>query len=1097
MIPSLPRVLRLIGLTALIALGVPFRGLCAEAAHKPVKALILVGPDWRKFKVDPVLAGKFAAQGITFDSRNITEPLDAASLRSYPVVIVADWTGPVLGNNLRKFMEEYLTSSKNMALLVDYVAKGGGLFWIPDGSGVSGARGTNECLRPFGMGMEALQVRDDAHAFVTPRSDALPDEYGWTTEITPHPVTEGVSCIFYSMTQFRWDDLYSTPVLTFTDPAWQQVVKAMDTSVGAKGFDYTKWEPHTKQPAIAAVRDFQAGRMAVFAPNFLYTLYRPYDDPRHGSILEAHTGKIDGVVVEKGDGTRKSDGLVLMENIIKWLAENSVAKGIGAGEPAITGGLKPVPAPDWLYSWNKHNGTKWYKVLVGARSSFSDGQGTISDYAKAAKAAGIDMLVMTETFEKFDPARWQEFQDACANASDASLKVVWGLDIGDTYGARYILMNSPVFPAASMLTPDGKTLVKDQYLCLGFPNGTTILNRTTSSPIVNQMQKDFQGMSLYTYRNGKLVDNGLPNYEWQLFRLSNPLPFVVHETYSPKDLAAEAATGHQLYVSADSPDGLAFYLGMHGLAHFWESPLHMQVSDGPIISRFEGGGTASISIDDDAPITDVRLMENYNLYRRWTPNATAFNVDQVKLPDGHVNWAWLVATDAKGRTVVSPGIIFGRQIVHTWRCGDRQNWWCFPNIYTGTDLTQFSIKVPAFGASEGMDIFPEVRGDLRGDDMATILDFNYASPAVYIQDASLDERYFRAIFEDVAYDAKPAAGTIRSRVYEATARYFRFFIDQLPAGGKNDEMPDLKQVSITAREPLEPAGDIFPVFTTLDTKHAQVAGDMTYSYVNPRTGKTVIGRLTSGTLDLPPGGRVGGFIALSDGIRVGANRQVGFVPPAQSNGSLPVGTNWKASFITVAPDAVDKWRALMGLSGPTPYALAISKGSLRTLAYVADCAATDNLLVGAVTTALPKEFFRGLNAGLVDNNKEALGRPLDEYKLPIFLDGVNYNWPAFVWRKNGTFEPFDVFEGKGRLRLDVTAPGPFVIGNVITASDPNLRIGLLKWTAVTCDIEVNNASAKPVKAHIQTAAEITDRCRAQWDIDLAPGSSAILHRAKM
>jgi hypothetical protein len=1088
--------------TTLIALSLAMPDLIPgdEPAPKPIKGLLLIGSGLNggKFQIDPVLAGKLAAKGISFDAQSINEPLDAATLHHYPVVMIAGWSGSRLSAFVpRRFMEEYLTAKANVGVIKDYVEKGGGLFIIPQGDGVPGSRTSTEFYSLFGAGQDATQVRDDQHAFVTTYPDHGPDEYAWTTEVIPHPVTKGVSRIYYPTTQFRWDDMYSTPVLTFSDPAWKPVVKGMDTSVGAKGFDYTTWRPESKQPTLAAVRDFSAGRIAFFAPNYYYLLSKPYDDPKNGWFFEAHTGKIGGVVVEKGDGTHPSDGLTLMTNMIRWLADNALAKGFEPGtETMAPTEAKPVPAPDWIYSWNPSNGSKWFKVLVGARSKFSDGEGTIEDYAKAAKAAGIDVLVMTETFEKFDVTKWAAYREACQKASDDTIKVIAGIDIEDTYQARYIIMNSPICPWPGILSTDGKMLAKDQYLCLGFPEGTTILHRPSNSALLNELQKDFQGVSIYTYKNGKLEDNGLPAYEWQVFALSNPLPFVVHETYSPQDLAMEASTGHQLYVSADNLGDANLYLAQQGLTHFWEAPLHLQVSSGPIITRLEN--SAALTIEDDVPITDVRLMENYNLYRHWTPNATKFSVDQIKLPDGHVNWVYLVATDAKGRTVVSPGMNFGKQIVHTWRCGDRQNWWCFPNIYTGTEANQFMIQVPAFGTEEGHDLFPEVHGPLRGDNMTSILQFVYEGPAVYIQDVDLDERYYRALHEDVAYDAKPVAGAVRSRVYAAKIRYLDFYLEPHTgaAGTKSDYLPYLKDVTIETRRPLDPVGEIFPVFTRLDAKHAQVAGDMSYSYLDPKTGSETTGKLTAGTLDLPAGGHVGGLIALTGGIRVGADGKVGFASPEQTNGALPTGTKWNAAFVTVDPAQVDKWRALFGLTATTPYKVTVSKGTLKSLAYVATCLSDSYLLSGNVDTALPKEFLDGLFAGEVDRNNEAKGRALDEYKLPVSVNGLQYNWPAFLWRDDGTFEPVDVFEGNGWARLDVTTAGAFHIGNVVLADDLHLKIGLLKWTPDLCTVEVNNPTDKPIKTRVFTTDALTTRLKAEWDVDLAPGTSTILTKTK-
>jgi hypothetical protein len=130
----------------------------------------------------------------------------------------------------------------------------------------------------------------------------------------------------------------------------------------------------------------------------------------------------------------------------------------------------------------------------------------------------------------------------------------------------------------------------------------------------------------------------------------------------------------------------------------------------------------------------------------------------------------------------------------------------------------------------------------------------------------------------------------------------------------------------------------------------------------------------------------------------------------------------------------------------------------------------------------------------VNLSKEARGRPLDEYKLPLSIKGLNYNWPAFLWRGEGKMEPVDVFEGRARARLDVTKPGDFQVGNVIQASDPNVRIGLLKWTADQCEVEAHNPTNKPVNVQIWTLEAVPKRFQCRWEMDIPAGTSVILRQ---
>jgi len=1094
---------------ALQALSLPThaeeKAVASESKSQAVNVLVLSA--WR-LEIDPEVAKQFGAQDIHFVVRKISDPLSAEMLRQFNVVLIADWEGPRTSHFFpRNGPQNYLTMLRNLELIDQFVKAGGGFFFTPSNGSEMAAHALTQFLAPYGAAVQSAQVRDDKHAYsnLKPEDRSEFFDYSWTTNVADHPATQGVKTVFYPTPQLRWDDMYSTPVMKLEDKAWKTLVRAMPSSVAAKAVDYYNWLPQGgTKPPLVAVRDVGKGRMALFAVNPFYTLWKPYDRPKDGWIWESHTGKIDGVVLEKGDGEKKSDVKPLLIGLLRWLADTGRDKGMGGYTAETFAALPvpdPVPPPDWLYTWKPDDGNQWFKVMVGARSDFSDGKGTVAEYAEAAKKAGVSVLYMTETFEKFDSARWEEFREACRKASDDKIKVVAGLDLPDLSGNRYLLLGSPVFPAANLLSEDGKAIAKPQYLCLCFPMGITVQHRPGSSTVPHELHKHFQGVGVYTYKDGELIDNGFPAYEWQTFRFSNPLPFVVHEMYSPEALDKEASTGHQMLVSADKLDSLMWYLGEHGISHFWESPVRIQITAGPRITALGGARTSqpgeesvkdalSFKIESDEPIKEVRLMENFGVYRRWTPNEKTFEVTNVKLPEEHVNWIQIVATDAKGNTVVSPGVLFGRQIAHTWRCADRQNWWNFPNIYTGTDLSQLNIEIPTFGTQEGFGLFPNRKGPLRGENTAALLDFSYASPAVYIQDVALGNRYPMATFDDAAFDAKPANQTAPGRIYDGRIRYHQYFLSDSKTEGKNDYLPHMLETELSLKRPLDVTGEIFPILTNLDLKHIQVRGDMSYAYVDPATGQEVTGKLENGYLDLPKGGRVGGFIALSDGLRVGANGRVGFTPPMDVAGPLPRGTTWKAKFVAVDPEKADVWRRLMGVKGELPYTLSLKQGKLESLNYVAEYKAENRGIRGSVDKVLDPALLKGLYGGKVNKDGEAKGAEVTEYGLPVYVEGVNYNWPAALIRE-GEMKQVDVFEGKARARLDVTKTGDFYIGNTIVAGDPALKIGLLRWKADGITLEVNNPTNKPIKTRVETLP-VNGLLQHAWEVTIPAGSSQIL-----
>ncbi|HEY3397646.1 MAG TPA: hypothetical protein VGM19_08310, partial [Armatimonadota bacterium] len=957
----------------------------------------------------------------------------------------------------------YFTAKENVARLLAYVQGGGALYLGVPVAGLTDALGVQN---------RELAVRDDANMWTeTVAGNGLKTEYARTTAITPHEVTRGVTGISYPIQQGRWDDMYATPAFTWS-PEWVPLVSSMKTGTVSRGYFGVKWEVIDKLPSpLLAVRPFGEGRAAFVALNPFYTFLNPYDPPSVSGISEFFVGRLDGVFMEKGDGKIPSQGRVLLANTLRWLAASSRAHGFGgytANGYAKLQAPPPGVVPNWIgqngnMGWSENRGGTWRQVLIGARTAYSDGAGTVAEYAAAARKQGLTILGITETMEKFDPANWTKFKEDCRKASDDTLRVVPGLDLADEYGNRFLVLNNEAFPPAAMTKTGSKVMGATWYLGLRMgPESLTIAHRLTTSPLVSQLVKHFQGISLYTYRNGALEDNSYPAYEWEAFRYSNPMPFAVHETYSPADLAKEATTGHQVYVYTGTAQEAAWYLvGSHGTSHFWETPTKLQISNGPRLVAFRDN--PFLKVVSDVPITEVRILENYNLWRRWTPNTNEFVVDSVPFPQKHWAWYLVVATDAKGRTVVSPPVYSGAAGSFAWRCADRQNWLQGgPDIYTGWLDADFNVAVPAFGTEEGKPSYfgyPDISGPQRGDNMCPILDFPFTGPDVQVQDVNLDERYYRATWDDIAGDARAAHVTSRSRVYAAKLRYLQFFQDQ-------KELPRVKSITLRLRRPLDATtgGDVFPVIAGLKTQWVDSAGDMSYSYVDA-SGKPVTGKLTQGFVDLPRGGRVGGFIALSEGIRVAADGRVGFAP-RQVGGSLPVDTTWEAQFTTVPPADGERWQRQMGFAGDAPFKLTLTQGTLTRLAYVADCTAQDGGVLGNVTAAMT-----------------------DLYRLPVAVRGVNYNWDAGLWRPGQDLTPVDTFEGTAWARLDVTKPGEFYIGNLVQAGDPALRVQILQWTATALRLDLHNPTDRAMECEVWTTPAIKDHCQVRNKVTVLPGTS--------
>ena len=1031
-------------------LGIALCGTALGEAQKAagVHALVL-GNEW--FRLDKELAKQLEAEGIHVVVRKLGQPISREQLDLFHVVILPDLlalTTPYFVP--RRFVVSHLNAKRNVELLRRYVADGGGLFFSPymTGGGEEVAENANTLIQPWGAHILAAQVRDDASA-------GRNGTYAWTTNIAESPVTEGVSAIWYPTNMLRWDDAYATVPLVVEDNQWQAVVRGMPSSAAAKGINYTTWEPIPGRtaPAIAAVRQIGKGRVALFGIAAFYTFTHPFS--KDDWIGESNTGPIEGAFLTKGDGARPSDGLRLLVNLLKWLGKDGRGADLGGYTQEKLAALpepESTPVPAWM-TWNEQNGARPFKVLIGARSSASDGEATVAQLAAAARQAGYDVLVMTETFQHLSRPSWQRAVAACEEASDDNFLVMPGFDIEDVYGNRYLCFGSKLYPDDVMLSADRKKIVRTNYLSLGFGTHFTAIHRPSTTPMAHQMLKHYTGgITLYTYEKGKLVDDGTLAWQWQLNNVSNPIPLVVHEVRSADEVARAAGAEHQFYVHADAVPNVRWYLRA-GIQHFWEQPSLCLVSGGPRIKELRAGRAV---IESDEPIAEVRLISNHYPERIWRPNEKRAELNW-HLPPSHLRWAFLHVRDAAGRIAVTPGFPTGPTARYTWRCGDRQNWFGYATNYTGTILQDVEPKVPTFGTREGQGLWP----GQTGSNLCPLLDLVHAGPAVYITEATIDQRYWQANWDDVAYDAQPSRGTSPSRVYQGRVRYYDFNYPDAWSGRQRPLVPMLLiDVELSLRMPVAPESrqKLFPTF-------ANVGRQPVVGRTDTESGKEAVGKLEEGLAELTGGGYAGNLVALSPGLRVSADGDVGFPAPDWSNGPIPTGTSWRGRYVRIPADAdINEMRAFMGVAGQTPYRLELSRGRLARIAYMAELDAD-----------------RCGTAGLI--------RPAEKmpYALPLRIAGLNANWPAAVWREGGKITYFGVFEGNGLARLDVTTPGRFYAGNVLAAGDPGLRLSILNWNAGSISVEANNTRTEELETTLNTPAEIKGMYRLDTKVKIPAG----------
>ncbi|MHB9023494.1 MAG: hypothetical protein ACYC7E_04885 [Armatimonadota bacterium] len=1064
-------------------------------------------------QMDKRYARELIDAGFTYVTHDYREGLTYDFIKKFNVVVIDNL--PHIGVEYSTFGHKLLPFFANLQLVWRFAEEGGGVLVYTNftGSGGFNSSGWNHYMKRWNIRVLQACVRDHATAFN--KFHVYGDcYYCWTEAIEKHAVTEGIQRFYYPSVNGRFDDNYSAPPL-LCGKEWTPLVRGMSTAtvVAEEAGQEIEETKHKGDTTMVAVRLAGKGRIGAFSINPFYTHKLGY--ALNGQDGEANWGPVDGIILTKGNQGIPSDTGKLLMNLYRWLAEPSRAAGFGGyrqGAPVEKAPVTPLPdltnfqpyfdpdnvpmPPSWRHRPDlvERDGTwyvvevrdplitgdlRYFKGLIGVHSAASDGKGSVRDYVQAAKKAGYSMICFTENFAALTPKKWEALVADCARYTTRDFHSVPGFDIQDPAGNHFIVAGVETLPKTSWLTADGKRVVQTPYLHWKMAGQTIIAHRPLAGPLPYERLKHYQALTVFTYRGTKLDENAIAAYNWQQQNASSPHPVVVHEVFSPAEVAIAARTGYQQILPADTIEHAVGYFRA-GIGLFYDAPSRHILTEGPEVYTFTANakdmGPAAmnreqyrvfIGVKSDCPLKEVQLNDGFTVVRRWLPQGNDFQAT-VDFHHAQQRALYLTAEDSKGRKALTASVrnVARRYVV---RCADRQNWlYDVAFHYTGTFLPprvgSFDLKMPVKGTLEASTIMP----DVPGTNMAVKLNFPFTANQVVLTEARVNEKYVIAQWVKepaaIGFDGTPSQASEPSTIYDARMRYWNF----TPDTGVQHTVA-LVEFDITLKrdvEPVNPAG-LFPSF-------GPIFGTM---YWWMHDGKPVTGMLGKESVDIPIGGMAGGVLALTPGLRV-MNGEFGLAAPKDHPGLLKKGTRYLTRFLIHAPinsmsgsenfnfdQDTEAWMRAMGLANETPYILSLTQGKLGQTTYFANLT-TDNYGV----------------SGQVAKTAD-IGFP-----VPLRL-AVNGNWPAGSWRDDGAVEYTGTFEGTAWPQLDVSKPGSFYAGNLITADQPSLVLEIIKWTKDAITIEAHNPSDAPLTATLRTPAKITNLYRLTQQITVLAGTS--------
>ena len=1035
--------------------------------------------------VFPTYGDKLTARGFVYATANYLEPLSPDFLRQFNVFVFDEL--PAATYDYHAGIAEY---RRNMTMIRQYVDEGAGLLAYA-GYNAGFIAGWNREMRSYGINARHSGILDPSVGGLAPWRAYIENSYGWTCNLNAtHPVTAGLQRIYYPMGELNGTATYPTLPME-CDARWTPLVKTM------AGAHLTIFIPpagplalEPDPPAeytLCAVRETGKGRVGALAISPEFTHRGGYGAGQ--TVYELNLGNPNGIVLEKGDGTTPSDAGEMLMRLYAWLGEKSVTAGFGGyvqGTPLVKRDPLPPPPPQPV--------TPRFKALIGPRTKYSDGAGTVAEYARMARQAGYSLLVFTETFTRLKAEQWVQYATECAENSDDTLTVLPGFDIQDVEGSRFIYIAPPYYPHKTWLDEDGKRLLNPYTLNFFYTRHMVILHRANSSAMPTERLKHFQGLSVYTYRDGKLVDNSLDAFIWEVHSASFPVPIVVHELFSPAEVAPAAAGGYQQYLpEADSAADAVNRFCRQGM----DNPTHPLISEGPLIEdpvvitklpdpraaapdKAEQTFRLALKVSADRLLKKVTLYDGYTPVRRWLPDAKAVALT-ADFPFSHQYAFWVLAEDQSGRQGLrSTFWISPARSPGYFRCTDRQNWLGHtPMYYTGAFLpfggAYGALCMPIKGTDEGSSLFTQMPGAC----MATKIDLPFICNDVVISDFILDEKYVEATFNKVGLSATPSRASKPTSVYTGRVRHYSF-----TQSTPSEPWVAMIEYDLTLKrpvEPLDPAG-LFPAV-------APISNDV-LCWSDGHGGFTqgkYAGKPSQPYLAVPRGGLAGGIIPLDDSFAL-RNGCFGRVLPGAPD-YLPAGTRLTGRFLVAGrsnevgsydglngikvsrsfADAPQHWLKAMGFAGDTPYKLVLTRGTLGP--------------IGFIVSVTPDQY------GVAGEIRQTAVIP---YQVPLQITGLNPRWSAGSWREGDRVQFTGVFNDTAWPRLDVSKPGKFFAGNLLTADNPKLVLTLVKWDANTVSIEAHNPTNAPIAAIVTTQPDIAGYKSFTQPVTVSAGSTVYL-----
>jgi hypothetical protein len=479
------------------------------------------------------------------------------------------------------------------------------------------------------------------------------------------------------------------------DP-WQVVLSAgpgSKTETYQLGLDevdrYSRAAGFPSDVPLGGIREYGQGRVGYFGmlPDIVFTRPISTDDDR----------KVHEAYLTKGAGGFGSDLLKLYLNTFQWLSANA-DKLIG------TQLTRPAVARVQYAT-----GFKFYRGLIGARTTYSSGQSTPEQYITRAKAAGYDFLIFLEDFAALQPGGFDALKADCKRLSDGAFLAIPGITYENTDGNHEFAWGKYLkLPSAKLLSPDGKrfkAMTDPQngptldltwlYTLCGFENasGWYLFGK---NPYPHFDARDVNTMGVITQEGGQTVEAVIDSYaaEARNGQFMWPLALTLMKSADEIALAQQGAYYHN-EVGIEGVEKLDNWLntlgGRSSRNLFPGAPCFGEVflTNGPAIDlKMPRGDTDAesniwnprlqewsfdLKVTSPVGLREVRVMDGTTLIRRFLPGGAREFTHVTSLPRERQKALWVRAIDTQGHQAISRDITSDSWLLRDTQCADRNN----------------------------------------------------------------------------------------------------------------------------------------------------------------------------------------------------------------------------------------------------------------------------------------------------------------------------------------------------------------------------------------------------------------------------------------